>query len=186
MSTWPAWLAWSVALIGLMLFAVGLRRSVVSLARRGSGSALVSLVVVVKDREDVIEGVVRALIARYGWWPGHGPGYEIVIVDDGSIDDTGLILERLARGNVGFLRVVRRPVQTEGSAVPAEGASSAAEGPPAADTLAGSGLEVGLAACRGRTVRVLELESLLRGQRICWGRGELTQEPGPRVSGGNV
>jgi hypothetical protein len=136
------WPVLALALLGLGLVVHGLRRLLV---RRPAGSGrtavLASLLVVARNSQDVIEGVLRDLIARYGWWPETGPGFEVVVVDVGSTDDTPAILRRLVRSAAGFIQVVRLEDWTYG----------VERGPDDA-------LTVGLPLCRGRTIRVIDLD----------------------------
>jgi cellulose synthase/poly-beta-1,6-N-acetylglucosamine synthase-like glycosyltransferase len=50
-----------------------------------------SIVVPARDEERNIEGCVRSLVAQ------HGVDAEVIVVDDGSTDATGVILARLQR-----------------------------------------------------------------------------------------
>lgn len=139
MPAWPAWLSWALAAAGFSLLAYGLLRLGRAVLLPGAGRVEVSLLLVVKNRQDMIEGAVRELTNRYGWLRD-GPGYEIVVVDDGSTDDTPAILDRLARDSAGFVRVVR-PATIRAP------------------------LDCGLAVCRGRTAIITNLDSLLLKQK---------------------
>lgn len=129
---WPCWVFGVAALLLLGLTLAYLARLAPSMGLRGID---VSLLLVVRDREEVMEGTLRQIIRRYGWWLAGGPTYEVVVVDDGSADDTPAILERMARGSAGFIRFVR-----------------------AASALGESPLGQGLAACRGRSIVVINVE----------------------------
>lgn len=164
--TWPGWVVWALALLGLAFLAVGLWEHTAELLGGGRRVPLVSLLMVVKNRERIIEGALRRLIARFGSAGPGGPRYEIVVVDDASDDDTPRILERLARLYPGFLRAVRFEEGDERVSTPAR---------------------IGLAACRGRTVVVAAEDALGESpiERKPRAEGEYKQEsvrvlePGP-------
>ena len=86
-------------------------------AREPTGQAMdlpfVSLVVAARDEADVIEGTVGSLGAlRYGAADG-SPRYEVLVVDDGSVDETGDRARRTG-SQMSHLAVRRRdePVAT--------------------------------------------------------------------------
>jgi hypothetical protein len=61
------------------------------------------LAVLVQDQADIVEAVVHRLAASLR----HRPGLRVVLLDGGSADETGLILERLARHyNMEFHQLV--------------------------------------------------------------------------------
>ncbi|HEY9181452.1 MAG TPA: glycosyltransferase family A protein, partial [Candidatus Baltobacteraceae bacterium] len=65
-----------------------------------AGLPFLSIIVPARNEERQIETCVASLLAqRY-------PNFEVIVVDDGSTDATGKILERLASTNP-FLRVIR-------------------------------------------------------------------------------
>ncbi len=94
-----------VALLGLAAAGCLLARVV---NRQGDGrrASSVSLLIVLRDAAPWVEGLVRELVRLHSPWVR-----ELVVVDDGSGDDTPLILERL-RPYAPWLKVVlRRPGQ---------------------------------------------------------------------------
>lgn len=79
----------------------------------GNGDAMPHrLEVLMQDQADSVEGLVHrlaAILRRY-------PGLRVVLVDGGSSDETGLILERLARCyNLGFLGLAERGAASVGT-----------------------------------------------------------------------
>lgn len=93
----------------------------------------ISLLVLVQNQEHQIEGFVRSLVAHVRGRPALLLGGELLLVDLASLDQTPLILERLAREDPQ-LRLVRLP----------ESAPAAA-------------LESALFLCRGRVALMLDL-----------------------------
>ncbi len=126
--------------------------------RRGQDRKIrpfVSLLLLVRDQEDVVEGVVRELLGiAYLSRPGL-TNYELVAVDDGSSDGSGEILERLARG-CQRIKVVRldRP---RGSAE--------------------SAAQVGLFLCRSRVVILLDLRGPFPPEEVVHAAHYLLGEP---------
>lgn len=51
-----------------------------------------------------IEGLVRGVLAQ-------GPGYQVLVVDDGSPDGTGDLAQALARAHPGRVEVIHRPAK---------------------------------------------------------------------------
>lgn len=92
-----------------------------------------SLMVLVKDADAIVEGLVRNLAGLPYFNQDGLVNYDVVVVDEHSTDQTQLIMERLARryGNVRFTSVPR-------------GAGRAAA------------IEAGLRLCRGRTAILLD------------------------------
>lgn len=130
MEPWTYALIGFLALYGAGTLVVGLYGRARSLAAPGVTPGLVSLLLVTKDREQVIESLVHDIMTMMSGLVERELEFEIVAVDDGSRDDTALILERLARKNRA-LRVLR--VEPGQSAV-----------------------QVGLVLCRSRVVLLCE------------------------------
>lgn len=96
-----------LSLIVLVVWLLVLARTVVNLLflRRiapapAHAEPLVSVIIPARDEERTIERTVEAMLAQT--WPA----LEIIVVDDRSKDATPAILERLAAGAAGRLRVV--------------------------------------------------------------------------------
>lgn len=66
----------------------------------------VSLVLLVRDQEATVEGLVTDILSIDYRSARGSPNYELVVVDDRSVDSTPIILERLAQQHAA-LRVVR-------------------------------------------------------------------------------
>ena len=64
---------------------------------------LVSAVMIVRDGERFIEEAIESVLAQTY------PALELVVVDDGSTDSTGSILERLSEDASRGVQVVRHP-----------------------------------------------------------------------------
>lgn len=125
------WLLLALALFaayGLATLISGLPRAWITFRRRVVPPCY-SLMLLVRDRADVLEGLVHNLA---GAWGEHR--YELVIVDDGSRDDTPAILRRLARRYPGLKTVVMAETDTRQSPV-----------------------EIGLFLCRNRVVVLVDL-----------------------------
>lgn len=75
-----------------------------ALVRPATGSSPLSVVVLVRDQEQLIEGFLRTLTGMMSTSSG-----EVIVMDTGSSDDTLRIVERLAR-RPGCLRLLRRAV----------------------------------------------------------------------------
>lgn len=80
----------------------------VRLRRQGRNGARLRFLVLVKDREAVVEGFIRELFRLLAT----NPRVEVAVVDRGSSDATPAILERLAR--VLPLELWRADLQAEG------------------------------------------------------------------------
>ena len=146
---WPGVELWFGAVViflaayGLVTMVYGTWHWVQGRGRRRE-APFVSLLLLVRNQEDVIEGVVRDLLGIAGLNRSGLSNYELVAVDDGSSDTTGQILERLARV-VQSTRVARvdRPGHPSDSAV-----------------------SVGLFHCRSRVVVLLDLRGPLRSDEL--------------------
>ncbi len=66
----------------------------------------VSILLMVKNKERVIEGIIRCLLSATLGSAAAIRDYELIVVDDRSADQTPAILERLAR-QYGCLKLVR-------------------------------------------------------------------------------
>lgn len=96
-----AWLL-SVCCLGWLVLVLCRVAREYRVMRGPAGEGLQRLVVLVRDRADYAEGLVRRLVAGLN----HNPVMQAVLVDGGSSDETALILERLAfRFNLGFCRL---------------------------------------------------------------------------------
>lgn len=93
-----SWPVMAVAGLGLLLVVVRLSRRVLSAsALRAARRPFVSLLVVARNKEGSIEGLVRGLLSCSQRNAGTAT-CELVVVDNRSTDQTPAILERLARG----------------------------------------------------------------------------------------
>lgn len=159
MEPWIYGLVGCLALYGAGTLVAALYGRARSLAAPGVAPGLVSLLLVTKDREQIVESLLHDIMALMSGLVERELEFEIIAVDDGSRDDTVLILERLARKNRA-LRVLRvEPGQ--------------------------SAIQVGLVLCRSRVVLLCEavgkadsrslvgtLERLLGGDFPAAGRWE--------------
>jgi glycosyltransferase involved in cell wall biosynthesis len=73
----------------------------------------VSVIIPTYNRSYIIEGAIKSVLAQTY------PAYEIVVVDDGSSDDTSELLKRYSghSGNVPYLRYVRQTQQGKSTAL---------------------------------------------------------------------
>ncbi|MDP2872885.1 MAG: glycosyltransferase [Bacillota bacterium] len=97
-----SWIVMALAGWGLLVLLVRIWRWLFGAYPRVVRKPSVSLLVVARNKETQIEGLVRGLLSI----GQRRAGVEIIIVDDRSTDQTPAILERLARRNPS-LRVVR-------------------------------------------------------------------------------
>lgn len=122
-----------LAAYGLVALVTGFHQGF-RFGRRGRRVPILSILLLVRDREETVEGLVLDLLSAGYLSPWSAPEFELIVVDDRSHDGTPGILERLARRQIG-MRVVRLP----GSAGPEE-----------------SALEVGSFLCRSPVILVLD------------------------------
>jgi cellulose synthase/poly-beta-1,6-N-acetylglucosamine synthase-like glycosyltransferase len=121
------------ALYGLISAILAVSRVRGTPGRRRSFRPFLSLLVLVKEGETYVEGLVRNLAGLPYLNRAGLTNYDVVVVDEHSVDQTAQIIERLARryGNVRFARA-------------GHGAGRAAA------------IEAGLRLCRGRTAILLD------------------------------
>ena len=131
MDWWISGLVLLLAFCGLWVVAVHLLQAALNIGRPRGYAPFVSILLVVKNKAQIIEGIAGSLARLKECLPPEAPDYEVVVVDDGSTDDTPRILERLARRFPG-LHLVRM------------GEVKAATGQSAAD--------IGLFVCRSKIV----------------------------------
>lgn len=130
-------LLYLLALFGLYGLFVALTRALRgtrgAVPRRRSFRPFLSLLVIVREGESVVEGLVRNLAGLPYFNRAGLTNYDVVVVDHHSLDQTPQIMERLTKryGNVRFTRVNRGEER-------------------------GEAIEAGLRLCRGRTVIVLD------------------------------
>lgn len=89
---WLVLAYWIFLSIGSALYSVATRREVVRLADLPDPAPFLSVLVPAHNEALVIEGTVRALVEQT--YPHDR--YEIIVVNDGSTDETGAILTRLS------------------------------------------------------------------------------------------
>jgi len=86
------WIVTTALLIAIYCLMIYIRRVVVcNKTEYGSKIPVLSLLLLVKNQQDIIEGLIRELYAIPGCW-----STEVIVVDCGSVDETRPILERLA------------------------------------------------------------------------------------------
>ncbi len=122
-----------LATYGLLVLLVSFRQALLAW-RRSRRPPLVSLLLLLRDKEAVVEGLVLDLLALDYGAAGEAPNLELVAVDDRSRDTTPLLLDKLAQKHAA-LRLLRLPA----AAPPAE-----------------SAVDVGLFLCRSPVVLVLD------------------------------
>ncbi|MGI6604007.1 MAG: glycosyltransferase [Firmicutes bacterium] len=120
-----------LAVYGLLALSGAVRRAVLRRHQSQEEKPFVSILVIARDDEYRIEGVLRWLLSLNYLDHLGRPNYELVAVSAGSNDQTPAIVERLARENV-LLKAL-----------------AVAKGEPA--------YEQGLALCQGEVVCLLDL-----------------------------
>lgn len=106
MEWWISGLILLLAFCGLWVVAGHLVQAALGMARPHGYPPFVSILLVVKNKAQIIEGLTGCLVRLKEYLPPGAPDYEVVVVDDGSIDETPRILERMAR-RFPNLRLVR-------------------------------------------------------------------------------
>jgi len=122
----PQWLLWALAAYGFLAAALAVWRGARSWSRRRSRRPFVSILVITKNKERIIEGLIRgicSLAAR-----GEMAEFEMIVVDDGSTDLTPDILDRLARVYAN-LRIVQMTELSGRGETPAEVGMFVCSGP---------------------------------------------------------
>lgn len=90
-----------LSVLGLVVFVKWVRDFLRLLFGRVQLKPFVSVAIIVKNQEALIEGFLRSLVP-FGSAKHNALPYEILVVDTGSSDDTPLIVERMARRNEGI------------------------------------------------------------------------------------
>ena len=106
MDAWSRGLATCLALYGLFVLLSAVWRRARERPEVVRKVPAVSLLLLVKNKERVIEGLIRHILSAVYWGSANRPECEIVVIDEASSDATPEILERLAR-KYGLLRLVR-------------------------------------------------------------------------------
>ncbi len=149
----PTWIVYLLAALGTVTLLGLVCRFLKRYLVRGTGRSFVSILVVARNKERVIEGLLRGL-ATLGDGPGH-PGHEVVVVDNHSEDQTPMIIDRLVRfyGNVRAVHM----------------ADLGARG--------GSAFEVGLFMCSSPIVVFLNLETQVHPRMLLQAAAYLLTHP---------
>jgi cellulose synthase/poly-beta-1,6-N-acetylglucosamine synthase-like glycosyltransferase len=138
-----SWLLLALAGFGLLVLIARVGRWLWSPRHRAVRAPALSLLVVVRNKESLIEGLVRGLLACCQRNAGTATS-EVVVVDNRSTDETPAILERLTRSYPN-LRAVRM-----------------------ADLRSGvdSAVEVGMFMCSGPVVLLLNAEGQVHARTL--------------------
>ena len=156
MEWWLTGLILLLACCGLWVVAGHLVQALLNTGRPRGYPPFVSILLVVKNKAQIIEGLASNLARLQERLPPGAPEYELVVVDDGSRDETPQILERLAR-RFPHLRVARM------------GEVGAAAGQSAAD--------IGLFLCRSKVVLFFQVSgpvaqsTIINSVRYLFGAG---------------
>ncbi|WP_216901270.1 glycosyltransferase [Synechococcus sp. CCY 9618] len=118
-------------------------------------AGLVSTIIPVHNRSALLREAVDSVLAQ-----DHRP-IEIVIVDDGSSDDTGAVADGLAASHPGTIRVLHQP-----------------NGGP------GAARQAGLEHCRGEFIQFLDSDDLLLSGKFRAQVGALLRDPEARIAYG--
>lgn len=105
-----AWLQWVTLLFtfyAVFLFLIPLLGKDREVKRNDFYRPFVSILVPAKNEEKVIGSTILSL-ARLQYLRNSRPNFEILVIDDGSTDQTGVIVKNLQR-KLDFLRVITRP-----------------------------------------------------------------------------
>lgn len=87
---YPGWLIVTALLIAIYCLLIFLHRVVSSMDPQHQAFPELSLMFLVKNQEETIEGLIRRVFADV-----RSQSIELIVVDTGSVDGTKLILERL-------------------------------------------------------------------------------------------
>ncbi|MDI3538762.1 MAG: hypothetical protein PWR11_913 [Bacillota bacterium] len=120
-----------LAIYGCLSLMETFRHSLGRKARKREGKPFVSILVIARDDEERIEGVIRWLLGLNYLDAEGRPNFELVVVSAGSKDQTPAIIERLAR---------EAPILTAITLAKTEGA-----------------YEQGIALCRGEVICLMDL-----------------------------
>jgi glycosyltransferase involved in cell wall biosynthesis len=146
-----------LALYGAITLGVTAYRRARELVGDDLPPCFVSLLLVVRDKDQVIEGLVRDILSALSGLQDRNTGYELVAVDDRSRDQTAAILERMAR-RYRLLRVITM-------------SEAAGRGE--------SALEVGLVMCRSKVVLLCDAVGRVDCRQVLETVRRLTSGTGP-------
>jgi glycosyltransferase involved in cell wall biosynthesis len=139
---WGFVFLWVAAVYGLFSIFYSISRYFFD-AGKSRRNLTFSIILIVRNQEDAIEGIIRS-IARRGFLDGNeGILLNLIVVDDYSRDQTPEILRFLAR-EYKFLKVVRMEKIMEDK----------------------SPLEVGLSLCEGEVICILDVGTRIAPEKI--------------------
>ncbi|MHB1127702.1 MAG: glycosyltransferase family 2 protein [Bacillota bacterium] len=152
---WWGLAAYLLALAGVLLLLLG-HMANKSGYRPGRYFPRISLLLIVRDQEDSIEGVVRDLLLLSGM---RACFFDLVVVDDHSNDQTGKILEKLARRDQAFTLFLLNnyPCQTA--------------------------WELGNQMCKGEVICTLEVPQRIKPRRVGRAVSRILREAGKPLPG---